>query len=122
MTIISGDIQYGMLYSVSGASITYNGNTVTSGSTFRGVAGFKTFTGAGVVDVVFEFAGGAIEVVETSEDLPVFSDITTMYGMAIEFALNEEEKIVRYITTIYGMAIELIDFPLYAFQITKRIN
>lgn len=123
-TVVTGEIFTGRLYLVTGTqSVTYNSVTYSTGQTFRAITGFKDFTYSGsgtqIVNEVEEIKGGAIECFETAIDVGVFNDVTNLLGMAIEFALNDAEKIVNEFTKIEGFSIELVDFPFYSFEITE---
>lgn len=122
--ILSGEIQPDVLYEVVGTqSVTYNFISYSTGQQFKGIRTIKTFTysGTGTQDVneVLQLFGGAIEYVETSIDNSSFADNTLLKGMAVEFALNDAEKIVNEVTKIQGFAIELIDYPFYSFEIME---
>ncbi len=123
--VVSGDISQGILYSVVGAqSVIYNGNTYATGTTFRGVLGVRAFSysGSGTQEVneVTELFGSGILFNTDANDAPAsFNDVTLLYGMAIEFSLNDEEKIVNEVTKIQGFAIELVDYPFFSFEITE---
>jgi hypothetical protein len=119
MSIATGNIQIGILYTVFVANITYNSTSVTPGNTFLGVFGINNFAGSGLVYEVLELKGSAIEYLQNSEDLAFLNSITAIAGMSIEFALNESEKVVNDTTQILGMSIELIDYPFYSFSITE---
>lgn len=122
--VVSGEISTGVLYSVAGAqSVTYNSVTYATGQQFRGVTNVKTFTypGSGTQELneVFEFAGSGVVFIQDGNDNPLFSDVTLLKGMAIEFALNDAEKIVNEVTKIQGFALELIDYPFYSFAVVE---
>ncbi|WP_183573850.1 hypothetical protein HDF18_08490 [Mucilaginibacter sp. X5P1] len=120
--IISGDIQYNVLYLVSGTqSVTYNGTIYSEGQTFRGIAGIDTYMpeiGAAVVEVL-ELAGGAIEYALNQLDRPRFSEKLIFRGMAIEFGINKiDDRDYGETTTLTGSAIEL-DTVAFSFAITE---
>lgn len=122
--VISGEIAENVLYVVAGEqTVTYNAVDYGTGDNFRGVADQKTFTysGSGTQEVneVFELRSGGIRYVETGVDQPVFPEQTKFAGMAIEFALNDAEKVVQEVTKIQGFALEVIDYPFYVFEIIE---
>jgi len=51
-TTVNANIEEGITYLVSDASVVYNGVTVTAGNTFVGVSGVRTMTGAGTATAV----------------------------------------------------------------------
>jgi len=123
--ISSGEIQDGVLYRVLGdQSVVYNGTTFNTGEAFRGVTGITDFsfegTGMQLVAEILEIKGGAIEL-EPTKEFPKFEDEKIeIKGIALEFELNEAEKIAADSPTIImGASIELTDYPYYAFQITE---
>ena len=59
-----------------------------------------------------ELIGGAIDFAETSIDNTSFADFTLLKGMAVGFALNDAEKIVKAFTQIQGFAVELTAHPV----------
>ncbi|MDN5288967.1 MAG: hypothetical protein JWR38_5241 [Mucilaginibacter sp.] len=120
-SVVSGEILPGVLYVIASTqAVTYNGISYISGQTFRGIIGVATFTGSGEVNEIQELWGGALEQVENGTDLPaVFAENTLLKGMAIEFVMNEEEKIVHEVTRITGFSLELIDYPFFSFAITE---
>jgi len=122
--VVSGDIITGVLYYVAGGkSVVYNTLTYTTGQYFRGVNNITTFTfsgtGSGEINEVTELRGAAFELVGVSGDQPVFPDVTELKGFAIEYELNDAEKVVNEVTKITGFALELIDYPFYSFEITE---
>jgi hypothetical protein len=121
-TVISGEINSGVLYYVDGTqSISYNAATYNTGQFFRGVAGVRTFTYAGTgtksAKEVFELNGGAIELIETTVDQPVYPELTKLTGMAIEMMQTDGEKIFNETTVIKGFTVELIDYPIFSISI-----
>lgn len=122
--VISGEIITGVLYYVAGGkSVVYNTLPYATGQYFRGVNSVTTFTysgtGAEELNEVAEFKGAAFELVEISGDQPVYPDVTELKGFAIEYELNDAEKVVNEVTKISGFALELIDYPFYSFEITE---
>lgn len=124
INISSGEIQANVLYKVVGAqSVIYNTITYTTGQVFRGVAGVTIFSylgsGTQAVNEVPELQAGAISFAVNGLDQPVFSEVTKISGMALEFELTSAEKVFNEVTTIKGFAVELIDYPFYSFMITE---
>lgn len=123
--ILTGQIVPGFLYVVVGTkSILYNGNIYTNGQRFRGISGVAEFvyTGIGTSEVneVSEIRGATAEMINTAIDHPIsFLGETGITGIAIEMALNDDEKLVNEVTKISGMAAELIDYPFYTFEIIE---
>lgn len=121
--LLTGEIQSGVLYIVGGAAgtVVYNGNTKTSGQTFRGVIGVVDFTvtGDGVVNEVFELWGCGVSFTIAHDEGYTFPDpISKVIGAAVVFDLNDEEKIVQEVTRLQGFSIALKDVAYD--QITTR--
>jgi hypothetical protein len=118
-------VQSGVLYRVAGEqTATYNSVAYATGSTFRGVVGFTSFTYSGsgtqIVNQVTEFASASLEYVGNSTDLPTFPESTILKGFAIEFAQQGDDIHVEETTIIKGFAIEFVDTNNYVFQILTR--
>jgi GDSL-like Lipase/Acylhydrolase family len=123
--VLDGEIQAGVLYKVAGEqSVEYDSVTYITDQTFRGVDGVVNFTylgfGTQILNEILEFRGGSIEFLLNPEEQVTDDGPTVLKGMAIEFDLNEAEKIVQEVTEIKGMALELIDYPFYSFMITEQ--
>ncbi|HWZ35390.1 MAG TPA: hypothetical protein VNW51_04485 [Mucilaginibacter sp.] len=121
-SIITGEINYNVLYVVGGTqSVVYNSITYTTGQQFRGVPNVRTFTYSGTgtqaVYEILELWEGSLEYVGSGVDQPSYPDVITISGFAVEYSLNDAEKIVQETTKIQGFAIELIDYPFYSFEI-----
>lgn len=123
--VVSGEIQPNYLYRVvGGQSVVYNGITYNTNSTFIGVSGISsfTFTGSGtqIVNQLTELRGAGIELVNDSNDLPIFPETTVLRGFGVEFVQQGKDIVFNDTTTIMGFSIEFVDYPIYAFQIITR--
>lgn len=122
--VVSGDIINGQLYYVAGTqSVVYNTSIYTTGQFFRGVPGVRTFTYSGsgtqVVNEIAEIRGASIEYLEVVIDQPIYTEVTTFKGFAVEYELNDSEKAVQETTRLTGFGLEFVDYPFYSFEITE---
>jgi hypothetical protein len=119
-----GEVSPNRLYEVTGTkSVIYNGQTLHTGDSFRGIYGITDFsyigTGTEALTELSEIRSAALiyELSDGERDFKI--EQTTIKGMSIIFDLNEAEKVVQETTEIKGMSITLADFPYYAFQWTE---
>jgi len=82
-TVASGDIEQGMVYSVSGGDITYNGSAVYGGDTFTGVKDETTYSVLSGIPV--------ISMVPTNTDLPQHAH-EEVVKIAVKMALENIEQ------------------------------
>jgi hypothetical protein len=145
VNITSGAVATGVLYLVSGTqSVTYSGVTYLPGQSFRGLSGIRAFTYSGtgtqLVYEVFEIRGEAVEFAvnssgdNSSGNIMLLSgsieyaqsgadrateDTMRVPGFSIEYLHSGKDFIVPDTTAWKGFALELLDYPLYAFEITE---
>ncbi|WP_443937099.1 hypothetical protein [Pedobacter sp. MW01-1-1] len=123
-SVVSGELLNGVLYTVAGEqSVVYNGATYSAGQSFRATS-VKTFTysGAGtqLLYEVTEITGFALELVQDPADAQFEAAAPVLYGFALEFELNDADKVFNETTEIKGFALELVDFPIFVFNIITR--
>lgn len=124
-TIVSGQIQDGVLYLVNGQqSVTYNGSTYAAGSQFRGIQGVTTFTysGSGTQSVteVVELKSFSIGLVQNSLDFIYPKVNTTLNSFSIQIVQNKSDLKSTDTTQINCFTVQMKDWPGFASTIINK--